>query len=106
MRKIAAVFLLALFLASCGGRTPSPQTAHAKIQKHFKKYGKRYKNSDFGQHPVDRVEIVDVREIQKNYAEVDAYAYLSGGQGYKVRITLRKKPLGWKSVAWENLGPM
>ncbi len=99
-------FLSVCLLAACGGRTPTPQTAHSKIETHFKKYAHKYKKSDFGQHPVDRVEIVEVREIQKGYAEVDAYAYLSGGQGYKVRVTLRKKPLGWKSIAWENLGPI
>lgn len=110
MRK-SLVFLLVLsFLAGCGARTPSPQTAHAKIRKHFVKYGHKYKESDFGRHPIDRVEIVEVREIQKNMAEADAYAYLSdgtgsaGGTGYKARITFLKKPFGWKVIAWENLG--
>lgn len=90
--------------AGCGSRTPAPTTAHNKIQKHFVKYGKKYKLSDFGQHPIERVEIFEVRELQKDMAEADAYATLAGGITYKVRATFLKKPFGWKLVSWENLG--
>lgn len=112
MKKNFAVFALALLLVSaasvfgggCGSRTPSPTSAHDKIQKHFVKYGKKYKLSDFGRHRIQRVEIVEVRELQKGMAEADAYAYLADGPVYKVRATFSKKPLGWKLVSWESLG--
>ena len=109
VKKILLSFVIIAFVngsAGCGSRTPSPQTAHNKIRKHFVKYGHKYKDSDFGKHPIDRVEIVEVREIQKNMAEADAYAYLADGTGYKARITFLKKPFGWKVIAWENLGSM
>jgi len=83
---------------------PSPQKAHGKTHKHFQKYGKKYKDSDFGQHRIEKVEIASVKEIQKNLAEAEAYAYLADGIVYRVRVTLRKKPFGWKVVSWEALG--
>lgn len=107
MKKILASFVaLALLftLASCGGRTPSPQSAHGKVQKYFRKYGKKVKNSDFGQHKVERVEISSIKEIQKNMAEVEAFAYLADGIVYKVRVICRKKTFGWRVISWETLG--
>ncbi|HSA59235.1 MAG TPA: hypothetical protein VLJ37_06075 [bacterium] len=104
MKKTVALVLLVFFVVSCGGRVPSPQTAHGKVQRHFQKYGKKYKESDFGRSKLERVEIGSVREIQKKLAEVEAYAYLSDGTVYRVRVTLRKKTFGWRVVSWETLG--
>ena len=104
MKKLLSLVLVLGFLVSCGGRIPSPQTAHGKVQKYFQKYGKRYKNSDFGQHKLERVEISSVQEIQKNMAEAEAFAYLADGVVYKVRVILRKKTFGWKVISWETLG--
>lgn len=89
---------------ACGGRAPSPQTAHGKVEKHFRKYGKKYKDSDFGKHKLDRIEISSIREIQKNMAEVEAFAYLADGVVYKVRAICRKRTFGWKVISWETLG--
>lgn len=102
-RTLPIAFALCLILA-CGGRLPSATTAHKAIVKQFHKYGKKYKTSDFGKYPVEKVEIYEVREIRKNRAEVYATVLLTGGPTYPVRVTLQKKPSGWKSVAWENLG--
>ena len=104
MKKLFSIVLMLGILVSCGGRVPSPKTAHDKTQKHFKKYGKNYKDSDFGQHKLERVEISSVDEIQKNLAEAEAYAYLNDGAVYKVRVILRKKTFGWKVISWETLG--
>jgi len=108
MKKAFLLLLTAMLtigpMASCGSRTPSPNTAHNKIQKYFAKYGRKYKLSDFGQHKIQRVEIVEVRELQKHMAEADAYAYLADGAMYKIRATFVKKPFGWKLVSWESLG--
>lgn len=103
-KTVALVFLVMFVIASCGGRTPSPQSAHGKVQKHFQKYGKKYKESDFGRSRLERVEIGSVREIQKRLAEVEAYAYLADGTVYRVRVTLRKKTFGWRVISWETLG--
>lgn len=107
MKKPLASLILALFLVSsvsCGGRAPSPQTAHKRTTNHFQKYGKKYKESDFGRHKLEKVEIAAVREIQKKMAEADAYAYLADGIVYKVRVILQKKTFGWKVISWEVLG--
>jgi len=99
------IILLSCFLltAACA-RTPSPNTAHNKMLKFFAKYGSKYKLSDFGQHKIQKVEIVDVRELQKDMAEADAYAYLADSIMYKISAIFQKKPFGWKLVSWESLG--
>ena len=107
MKKTLAALILSLFLlssASCGGRVPSAQSAHRKVQKHFQKYGKDNKDSDFGVHKVQKVEIASVQELQKNMAEVGAYVYLADGVVYQVRVILRKKTFGWRVISWETLG--
>jgi hypothetical protein len=104
MTRILALLLALTLFISCGGRVPSPQTAHKKTYKHFEKYGKKHKESDFGEHRIQKVEIASVREIQKKMAEVEAYAYLADGIVYKVRVILRKKTFGWRVISWEALG--
>ena len=106
MKKSFLILILAAFLttAACSGRAPSPQVAHAKLTKHFKKYGKKYKDSEFGKHAVGRVEIASVREIQKKLAEADAYVALLDGPTYRIRAIFEKKTFGWKVISWEDLG--
>lgn len=107
MRFFAVLLLVTLtagVAVGCGSRLPSPQTAHKLVQKHFQKYGKKYKESDFGKYSLEKVEIVGVQEMQKNMANVEAYTYLGDGTVYWVGLTLQKKTFGWRSVAWETLG--
>ena len=104
MKKIILVFVGLFFLTACSGRVPSPKLSHKIIQKHFVKYGKKYKESDFGKHKLDKVEIGQTQEIQKNLAEVEAYVYLKEGPVYWVGVTIQKKPFGWKALTWETLG--
>lgn len=103
LSRLIAITLLTIFVTSCGGRLPSPQTAHKLLTKSFHKYGNKYKTSDFGQHPVEKVEISDIRELQKNMVEIEGVVRLEGDITYHVRVTLQKKSFGWKYVAWENL---
>lgn len=106
MRRFFLLTFSCLFiLAACGGRLPSPKTSERVITKHFKKYGKKYKESDFGRYKVEKVEIDQIEEIQKNMASVEAFTYLSEGSSvYRVRVTLQRKALGWRYQSWENLG--
>ena len=102
MKQLLSGLLILAFLVSlalsgvegCGGRLPSPKTAHKVIQKHFQKYGRKYKESDFGKHPVEKVEIFEVTEVQKDLAEALAYVALEGGSTVRRRVTLRKEPTG------------
>lgn len=103
-RAVPILVIAALLFAGCGSRFPSPKTSHRVIEKHFHKYGNKYKESDFGKYPLEKVEIVGVQEMQKKMATAEAYIYLSGGPLYWVRVTLQKKTFGWRSVAWETLG--
>ncbi len=104
MKKLPILLIVSFLLVSCGNRIPSPKTSHRVLQRYFQKYGKKYKQSDFGRSPIERIEIEEVREMQKDMAEAVASVHLSGGSTYRVRVTLEKKTYGWKAVAWENLG--
>jgi len=92
------------FLSGCGARLPSPKTSQKLITKHFKKYGKKYKESDFGATKVERVEVNETTELQKDLALTEAFVYLSEGPVYHVLVNLKKKSFGWRYVSWENLG--
>ncbi len=104
IKSLLILIFTALLAVGCGSRSPSPQTAHTKLTKHFHKYGKKYKPSPFGQHAVGRIEIVSVREIQKKLAEAEAYVALLDGPTYRIRAIFEKKTFGWKVISWENLG--
>ena len=108
MKKTLLLIVLALtltsFTLSCAGRVPSAKRAHNIVEKHFKKYGKKYKLTAFGKLPVEKVEIIEIREIQKGLAEVFAFVILQDGlKVYKIRLTATKK-IGWRYESWENLG--
>ena len=99
------ILLLPLTIPSlgCAKRVPRAQTAHHIIKKHFAKYGKKYKLTDFGKFPVEKVEIIEIREIQKGLAEIFAFIILQeGGKAYKIRFTATKK-MFWRYESWENL---
>ncbi|QQR79923.1 MAG: hypothetical protein IPJ69_11345 [Deltaproteobacteria bacterium] len=102
--RIITLCLLIVFFSACGGRLPSAKRSHALTAKHFGKYGKKYKDTDFGKAKVSKVEIGDIKEMQKNMASVEAYVYLDNGTVHWVRLTCLKKTFGWKVLNWENLG--
>lgn len=102
-------FLIALVLVfatpACSQRLPKPKTAQGTIKSYFKGYGKDYKESDFGQHKIDDIEISSIKELQHGMVLVEAYISLGDGDVvYKVGATLLKKTLRWKVISWENLG--
>ncbi len=103
VKRILLLSLSLLFLTSCGGRLPSAQTAHTIITKHFQKYGKKYKQSDFGKYAIEKVEIVSLKELQKDLAEAEALVSLKDGPTCPVRVTIEKKSLRWRYQAWEML---
>lgn len=104
MKKILILFLIVL--ASCGGgRVPTPKSAHGITQSFFKKYAKKYKGSVFGQSALTRVEIQDILEQSRNFADVEAFVDTSSGQKAHVLMTFKKTaPFGWKVHSWEMLG--
>src|SRR5215510_5207542 len=104
MRKLLPLFLaLSLCLAACGGRTPSQARTAQIAQKYFKKYGKKYKETQYGTNPVTSVEVKDVQELQKDIATSFLLLKMSDGSQIPVIMTLiRKFPLGWRTTSWEQ----
>lgn len=71
---------------------------------YFHKYSKKYPDSVLGQNPVEKINILHVEEIHKNFVAVYAILELKNGLAVQTRYTLKKKPFGWKTDAWENMG--
>ncbi len=102
---IPLLILLSFSLAACSQRMPRPKTAQGVIKSYFKGYGRDYKDSDFGQHKIDEIEISSIKELQHEMVYVEAYVSLDEGNiVYKVGATLLKKTIFWKLISWENLG--
>jgi len=75
-------------------------------QKHFNKYGKKYKETEFGQSRVSTVEVKAVEELQKNLATSFLLVKLDNGSEIPVIMTFqRKAPLGWRTIGWERASP-
>lgn len=96
--------ILTLFVGgACGGRIPSNAKAASVAQKHFNKYGKKYKNTDLGQSRVATVEVKAVEELQKNLATSFLLVKLENGTEIPVIMTYQRKlPLGWRTIGWER----
>ena len=102
-RIIAAIAIIALFAVSCA-RMPKPETSARLIRKHFKKYGKKYPETIYGQSKVAEVEITDQSEIHKHLVAVESFVTLEDGNVRRIYATLEKGPFGWwKFISWENV---
>ena len=100
-RLLLAIFLV-FAVAACGGRTPSPAKTSSIAKKHFKKYGKKYKESVFSTSEVTGAEAKQITELQKNIATAFVLVKLADGTEVPVIMTLiRKQPLGWRTTGWE-----
>jgi hypothetical protein len=108
MKRLLTILLITIittgFLVGCVARTPNAKSAHRMVEKHFKRYGNKYKMTDFGQLAIEKVEIIEIKEIQKGVAEIFAFVILQEGlKVYKVRMTASRRA-GWRFESWENLG--
>lgn len=104
MKKILLLaVVLSLAAPACGGRLPKPKTAGNIVESYFHRYGRKFKTSDFGQHKVDEVAVLDTQEIHKHLVAVTAQVKFQNGPSQMIRCTLEKKALGWRFVSWEKL---
>ena len=103
-RTLSFIFCL-LFFASIAeaARLPKSKTAEHVINSYFDKYGHKYKTSDFGQHEVENVRVLGIREIHKHLVAATAEVKLHEGPIYTVRCVLEKKTLRWKLLSWEKM---
>lgn len=102
---LVAIVLFATTVIACQQRLPSQKAAESSIKRYFKKYGRTYENTDFGDHQVDEVEVNEISELQHDLAQATAFVSLDDGDiVYKVAATLEKRTIRWKVVSWENLG--
>lgn len=102
-RTISFLIIAVMILGTTGcARMPKAKTAEAKIQKYFKKYGKKYPDTLYGKLPVKSVDVEDMEEIHHNLVSVDAFLMLGETEVNKVNVTLEKKVI-WKVVSWEKV---
>ncbi len=96
------ILSLVLLLGACAGRIPSTETAQGIVKGYFNKYGNKYKETPFGGHRVQQVQIVAMEEIQKNLAYGSAVVGLDDGASFKINMNfIYKAPLGWRQQGWE-----
>ena len=108
MKKITtyliAIVVLFSFVA-CSSRVPSPRSARGASMSYFKKYGRKYDNTQFGNKNVDNVTINAIEEIQNKVALVDAVVTFMDGHAARVLVRMQNKfPQGWKVQSWEMAG--
>ncbi|MBI1909129.1 MAG: hypothetical protein HYS22_03045 [Deltaproteobacteria bacterium] len=110
-KNLPLIFLVCLVVIAggatqgCVQRVPSPKRAQKMVHQFFTRYGHKYKESDFGQFKISKVEVGDIHEIQKGIAEIEAFVILNKGERvHKVNLLARKKTIGWKVKSWEDLG--
>ena len=104
MKKLAfAILLLFAFVQiGCGARTPSQAKTANIAKRYFHKYGKKYKDTEFGQGKVSQVEVKEVRELQKNVSTSFLLVKMDTGSEIPVIMTLTRKPVtGWRTTSWE-----
>ncbi|HCU24189.1 MAG TPA: hypothetical protein DF383_04150 [Deltaproteobacteria bacterium] len=106
LKRLLIVFFMVSSLAACAGRTPSPAKTANIAQKHFQKYGKKYKESVFATSVVTGAEAKQITELQKNIATAFVLVKLADGNEVPVIMTLiQKQPFGWRSTGWELATP-
>lgn len=102
MKRSVFFILLAVFLASCGGRIPSDAKTANLSKGYFHKYGKKYKDTVFYKNKVSKVEVKKTQELQKDVATSFVLVSLNEGQEIPVILSMiRKFPLGWRVTGWE-----
>ena len=105
MKKTLVLLLVLLGICSggCAGRIPSNAKAASIAKKHFEKYGKKFKETEFSQSRVSAVEVKAVEELQKNLATSFLVVKFENGSEIPVIMTFqRKQPLGWRATGWEK----
>ena len=109
MKKIIRLTLALLILVSFGvtaacARQPTPKRTANIMEGFFKKYGKEYPESIFGQAQLQGIQILHIDEVHKDLVAVYAILELQDGMAIQTRFSIQKKPLGWRALSWENMG--
>lgn len=74
------------------------------MEGYFKKYAREYPDSIIGKFPVSEIKILHMEEVHKGLVATYAILELKNGMAVQTRYTLVKKPFGWRTDAWENMG--
>lgn len=105
MRSIKVLALLVAltgFLTACGGRVPSAQTAQEAAISYFKKYGRKYPQTQFGSRNLQNVTINAIQELSNKVALVDTAITFRDGHAARALVKMEKHfPGGWRVVSWE-----
>ena len=95
------MILAALTICASCARVPSNSRSASILKSHFKKYGKKYPATPYGQHKVTDVEVSSQSEIHKGMVAVEAFVTFDDGNLQRVYATLERGPVGWRFVSWE-----
>ncbi|MBF0105756.1 MAG: hypothetical protein HQM16_10570 [Deltaproteobacteria bacterium] len=109
MRKLFKILLSVLVIVSlctaCAARLPNPKTARGVSMSFFKKYGRKYPTTPFGQKNLDNVTINNIEEISYKFALADTIVTFVDGHAGRALIRMENRfPGGWRVISWEMLG--
>ena len=90
-----------VMMTSCA-RQPSYKRSQRIVKKFFKKYGKEYKKTVYGQSKVESVEVLSQQEVHKDLVGIEAFITLEDGTVRRIHATVEVGPVGWRFVSWEN----
>ena len=99
--KILALAVIAASLAAGCARMPKPDRSTQVLRSHFKRYGKKYPATIYGQSRVKEMDITGQEEIRKHLVAVNSFVTLESGDVQRVHATLEKGPFGWRLLSWE-----
>jgi hypothetical protein len=102
--KICALLLALLALSTSCAREPSTKRSTKILRHHFKKYAKKYPDTEYGRHGVTEVEVTGQNEIHKHLVAVESFITLGDGSVQRIYATVEKGPMGWRFVSWEKVG--
>ena len=108
MRKYLSIFLVLSFVAALSvttgcARRPTPNRVRSLSSHHFKKYGKKYPETIYGQHKVESIDIISSEELHKYLVAVVLGLTFDDQSSQEVRMTLERKSFGWQMLSWEVL---
>lgn len=103
--KVFTVVLSICFLfVACSSRMPSPKTARSAAMSYFKRYGRKYPHTQFGNKNVSNVNINAIEEISYKFALVDTIITFNDGHAARALARMESRfPGGWRVISWEMI---
>lgn len=104
-RLLFVLLMVSSLVVGCSARMPTPKTARATSISYFKKYGRKYPHTQFGNKNLSNISINGMQEISYHFALVDTIITFVDGHAARALVRMQNRfPGGWRVVSWELAG--